>query len=213
MLRPYSASLGDPTLYIATGGFGSGKSSLFVWMATEIASDADVQLWTNFACKGARYITNIDQLYEIEDAVILLDEVHDIADSRRSSSKANMQFLRWHGQSRKSGSQVFLISQGAGKVDLRVRDMNDYEFRCTKIGNTEEGDYRSEIKVYNLNTGRRIKQFVFDRSVSFGRYNHRAQAWALEEGTSAQALGTASKGYEDALVMGWEEQYEEVARG
>ncbi len=206
----YAAGLGKPTLSIATGGFGDGKSALFVWMATEIAREAGAQLWTNFACRGARYVTNIDQLYEIEDAVIVFDEVHDIADSRRSTSKGNLQFLRWHGQSRKTGCQIFLISQSGGKVDLRIRDMNDFEFACRDIGSDELGDFRSLVKVYEVDTGRKINEFVFDRRWAFGLYNHRARAWALDEGTSAQALGAASGGYEEALAMEWEGENEEV---
>ncbi len=211
-VRSYAAGLGKPTLSIATGGFGDGKSALFVWMATEVAREAGAQLWTNFACRGARYVTNIDQLYEIEDAVIVFDEVHDIADSRRSSSKGNMQFLRWHGQSRKSGCQVFLISQSGGKVDLRIRDMNDYEFACRDIGDDSLGDYRSEVLVYDLDTGRKINEFVFDRRWAFGLYNHRGRAWALDEGTSAQALGSSSSGYEEALTIDWELEIEEAAQ-
>ncbi len=211
-VRGYNPGLGKPTLSIATGGFGDGKSAFFVWLATEMAREAGVQLWTNFACRGARYVTNIDELYEIEDAIILFDEVHDIADSRRSTSKGNMQFLRWHGQSRKTGCQIFLISQSGGKVDVRIRDMNDFEFACQDIGDDDAGDYRSLIKVYDVDTGRQINEFVFDRSMAFGRYNHRSRAWSLDEGTSAQALGLSSSGYEQALTMGWEEDDEEVAQ-
>lgn len=68
------------------------------------------------------YLSDLDQLDdERGHFVVLVDEIHQFADSRRSQGEANINFARLISQSRKGTIRVYATSQTLRKLDVRLR--------------------------------------------------------------------------------------------
>lgn len=68
--------------------------------------------------------------HELEDCVLLLDEMYQIADSRSSGSKLNKLFTYFMVQTRKRGVDVYFCTHHLDHVDLRLRRAADIRNSC-----------------------------------------------------------------------------------
>ncbi len=160
-----------------SGRFGAGKSAFSVWVAHEMARRrGGVPIWANFDITGARRVYTYADLYDCEHGVIVLDELQGTVHSRQSNK--NVEFLARFDQVRKSGSQVIVITQALHKIDLIVREMIDLHFDCEDRG-TFEMPHLSRVTPTDLHTGRERPAIGFDRSASFGLYDHMQRAWGI----------------------------------
>lgn len=156
------------------GNYGAGKTAFTSFCAYAYATFTGRPLYANYRLKGAITLHTIQDLYACEDGVVVLDEVHQMVNARRSTTNASLEFLSWYGQSRKLGCDMWFISQMARKVDVTVREMYDYTFSLTKV----DGAW-SRVHVYDLHD-RLIRQFAFDRRLAIpGLYGHREFAHLL----------------------------------
>ncbi len=190
-------------MYAVEGRFGAGKSAFACWFARELAwSRGGVPVWCNFnvagmavvpgpprALSGIRYI---EDLYLCEGGVILLDELQGTIHARKSNQ--NLDFLAWFDQCRKQDSDVICITQALHKIDVIVREMIDIAFSCEDKGITLDGQYLSRITPIDMYSLTERSSFVFNRAESFGLYNHRERAWALESKTAELKKRTVGRG-------------------
>lgn len=72
--------------------------------------------------------------HEMEDCVLFLDEMYQIADSRSSGSKLNKLFTYFMVQTRKRGVDVYFCTHYLDHVDLRLRRAADIRNSCRYYG-------------------------------------------------------------------------------
>lgn len=67
---------------------------------------------------------------ELEDCILFLDEMYQIADSRSSASKLNKLFTYFIVQSRKRGVDIYICTHHLDHIDLRLRRAVDIRGAC-----------------------------------------------------------------------------------
>ncbi len=72
--------------------------------------------------------------HEMEDCVLFLDEMYQIADSRSSGSKLNKLFTYFMVQTRKRGVDVYFCTHYLDHVDIRLRRAADIRNSCRYYG-------------------------------------------------------------------------------
>jgi len=68
--------------------------------------------------------------HELEDCILFLDEMYQIADSRSSQSKLNKLFTYFVVQTRKRGVDLYLCTHHLDHIDLRLRRAVDIRGSC-----------------------------------------------------------------------------------
>ncbi len=178
-----------------TGHFGSGKSALAsYWAARYIVNGWPV--WANYSLCGARPIRTVDELYDCLDGLILIDEMQGTAHARTFTRDSQMGFLKWFDQCRKTGSDLWLITQALYKVDKIIRGEVDYEVNCVNRGEIPGGPALTDVTVWDLRShiARRVSAFAFDRRAAYGLYDHRERAWPLVAAAAQRpAAGAAAR--------------------
>jgi hypothetical protein len=163
-------------VFAAEGRFGSGKTAYAVWLARELSRRRNgCPIWANFSMVGSRPIYTIAELYGCEDGVIVIDELQLTIHARLSSGAANLEFLKWFDQVRKQNSDFIVMTQALHKIDVIVREMLDIGFICEN-----RGPIFSRLEAIDMHDGKVMSSFRFDRSQSFGYYDHRERAWGLK---------------------------------
>lgn len=123
------------TLVNMVGGIGSGKT-LFM-TADSVASDR-AHLYSNYTIHDPRYVDLAPEMLAdplLRDAIILLDEVYAWLESRTSGKDINRYMSYILFQCRKKDIDIYMSEQLISTVDLRYRDMIDFEVRCKAIPN------------------------------------------------------------------------------
>jgi hypothetical protein len=72
--------------------------------------------------------------HEMEDCILLLDEMYQIADSRNSGSKLNRLFSYFMVQTRKRRVDVYFCTHHIDHIDLRLRRAADIRNSCRYYG-------------------------------------------------------------------------------
>lgn len=100
----------------------------------------------NYGLRFPHQVVDAEQLakmgHELQDAVICLDEVHVLIDSRRSVTGRNIMISYFILQTRKRGVSLFYTSQSIHQVEKRLRDNTDYIVYCERIPGTPLHSYR-----------------------------------------------------------------------
>ena len=119
--------LNQGMVIVFVGGMGSSKTLSMVREA-EIYSRQGYTVYSNFKLNFPFVWIDSDLLrkiirgeLELDNAVLLLDEVHQIADSRLSASKKNVWFSYMVNQSRKKSVRILATTQFFSQVDRRLR--------------------------------------------------------------------------------------------
>lgn len=126
------------TQILVFGMKGSGKTLWLTKMAHE-AYEEGRTVYSNVKFKfphtplNRHMINTIMQQDSLQDAFIALDELHTIADCRRSMSKRNVNWGYFFTQSRKRNVDIVATTQFPGQVDLRYRMNCDYSIECQKM--------------------------------------------------------------------------------
>lgn len=121
-------------IHLVTGMQGSGKTLFLVSKAYEgyrkgkkIYSNVDL----NFPYQEMDYNDIVNCTYE--NAVVIIDEVHQLLPSRRSMSSINVNIVDgFLSMVRKRGLEVWGSTQTQRKVDIRFREESDYIYLCEK---------------------------------------------------------------------------------
>ena len=95
-------------------------------------------LYSNYEIKDERYRELLPEVLmdkALRDAIILLDEVYAWLESRTSGRDINRYMSYILFQARKKDIDFYMTEQLLSTVDLRYRDMIDFEVRCKAIPN------------------------------------------------------------------------------
>jgi len=90
--------------------------------------------------------------YELESGDLMLDEVHTLIDSRNPSQLTRLLSYFW-SQSGKRDLNIWYTAQLDGSVDLRLREIADYVFKCKKtysINRLARKKYITGFKYYRV---------------------------------------------------------------
>jgi len=101
------------------GKMGSGKTllmSLFGFLLSPL-----VKVFANYSTIFAQPLTSLKQLFEIEQGIILIDEIHLQIDSRAWYGSRQIKFTHWLNQTRKRNLLLIYTSQHFKQVDVRLR--------------------------------------------------------------------------------------------
>lgn len=66
----------------------------------------------------------------LSNCVLVIDEIHNLVDSRRSTAKGNLIFSYLVLQSRKRDVDIYYTTQDIGQVDKRLRQQTDLIISC-----------------------------------------------------------------------------------
>lgn len=120
----------EPGTFISfTGTLGSGKT-LNMSRIGALAAASGQKIYANYDCVFAERIDSIKHLFSLRNAVLLLDELQSILDSREF--KGNAAVTQWVLIVRKLGLSVLYTTQFLGQVDLRVRHVTEWIYLCEK---------------------------------------------------------------------------------
>jgi len=126
---------------LVIGRQGSGKTLLLVKKAYEYYKKGKTiysNIKLNFPFKPIDYNDIIE--CKLENAVVILDEIHLLLSSRNSMSKINRLIVDgFLSMVRKMGLTIIASTQTERKVDVRFREEKDFLYACNKyayINNT-----------------------------------------------------------------------------
>lgn len=117
------------------GAKGSGKTAFATYFSLLIAEIFDLKLYANFPVYSDRYVplTSMAQLDDITDAVLLVDELQTLADSRNFKNANNSVLAKQLANARKNGVFYYGITQFHHNIDLRLREQFSLIFQMEKV--------------------------------------------------------------------------------
>lgn len=132
-----------------SGLLGSGKTLAITTLGYEFYSKCGATIFANYDIKFP--CEDIDRIKDLKDIrtknnILLFDEIWLSADSRRSSTYANLITSSSMLQSRKRGFLVLWTSQNPHQVDNRIRDVTDYLF-YPEILMSDENDIPIALRI------------------------------------------------------------------
>ena len=135
------------------GRQGSAKTMMMSGLVTVIAHKTRLPIFAHYkSLKGARYVSSINQVSNLNDAILCLDELHTTRDSR--AFKDNLTMTYFVTQIRKRGLLTLYTTQKFGQVDKRLRDQTDILIECSK---TPDGRQFTFMDLYSNRIGKRFK--------------------------------------------------------
>lgn len=116
----------------------------------------------------ASLIESMNQGYQFDEgqgAVIAIDEMHVLADSRGAMSKMNRLMSYFILQSSKQGINLYYTTQDLGQVDLRLRRRTDIAISVER-----QGDLHKCLVVDRTTPDPKASRFVIDGSEVWDEY-------------------------------------------
>lgn len=143
-------------IHLITGLMSSGKT---LYMSSLLYNDytRGRTILSNYSLNFPHYKINIDYLLMMaqKENVVLsnvsigLDELWIYLDARRSSADINLLSSYFFLQSSKDDTHIYITSQKAEQLDLRIRD-NCHKFsKCSRVYRTKNNEFLT------INSGRR----------------------------------------------------------
>lgn len=99
---------------------------------------------------------------DINEAVIVLDELHIYMDSRTSASKRNRIISYFGLQTRKMDVDLYYTTQYINQVDLRIRNLTNCLVECYTTDSPYEKDVKYTLNIINY---RKINKVVTKKSI------------------------------------------------
>ena len=125
------------TLVNMTGSVGSGKT-LFATAA--VLMDKDRPIYANYKIKSDNYRELLPETLlnaEMTGSNVVIDEAYIWLESRLSGKPMNLYLSYILFQSRKRNMDMYLTDQILGTIDLRFRELTDYEVKCKSVPNAK----------------------------------------------------------------------------
>lgn len=139
------------------GTLGAGKT-LSMTRRGALAFSAGQKVYSNYECIFAEPITSLKHLLELRNAVLLLDELQTIVDSREF--KNNINLTQWILIVRKLGLSILYTTQFLGQVDIRVRHVTEYVYCCEKASYYGYPATKTYLVKWQGEGGRIVRTFV-----------------------------------------------------
>ena len=117
------------SIYLISGKLGTYKTTISTVFAKAII---DTMPWMsikgNFKLDlpGFELIQGFDDLLNAYNSVIVFDESHQFANSRRANSKENVALTLLGTNTRKQNQELFIISPSIASLDRNIRRIADY---------------------------------------------------------------------------------------
>lgn len=135
-----------PFLYCIVGGLGAGKTTAasflsWLWKNKIEAKGGNVKLFANYDLKGAHYMGNYQDWYEVARAhgsICVWDEAHRTFDSRRFSSYQNILATELLTFTRKMASIQVFATPSINRLDTRIREIVEV---LIVVRSTQKGTY------------------------------------------------------------------------
>lgn len=142
------------TVYGFYGFKGSGKTLSMVLLAYILYLSgkkiiSNIRLFFPFEWIDVKDIVELSP--NLENAVVLLDEIHMIADSRQPTSLQNRCITYFFLQSRHRNCDILYTTQQAGQGDIRIRKNTDVKVICENLKLDSDGDGEYDIFKMILN--------------------------------------------------------------
>lgn len=157
------AKLSQGCLIVWVGTMGSGKTLSMVKEARKYQENG-FTVYSNFHLSFPHVLLTKDLVkkmlkgeFELENAVLLLDEVHQIVDSRRGTSTKGVLFSYLVNQSRKKSVRIFMTTQFFSQIDGRIRLSTSLVVKCRSF----------KLNDYTIITETLYKQVSADDFASF----------------------------------------------
>mgnify|MGYP001188899564 CR=1 FL=1 len=152
----------NPGTFIAfQGTLGAGKTLNMTVMGA-LAAASGQKVYANYRTVFAEPLQSITHMFEVRNAVLLLDELQAILDSREF--KSNAELTQWILIVRKLGLSVLYTTQFLGQVDLRVRHVTEWVYACEKV--MHRGHKASKVTVvrWRGEAGRIARSYILPHS-------------------------------------------------
>jgi len=121
-------------IHLVIGRQGSGKTLLLVKKAYEYHKSGKTvysNVHLNFPYKKIDYNDIVNCVYE--NAIVIIDEIHQLIPSRNAMSKRNREICdSFLSMVRKKGLILYGSTQTERKVDIRMREESDFVTECEK---------------------------------------------------------------------------------
>jgi hypothetical protein len=127
------------------GHKGSGKTTLLTFFAySEFKSKNKPSLFSNYKLNfNFKWLDAFSLLINwdaFKNSSIIIDELHEYADSRNSSSMQNRLISAWFLQSRHTSSNIYYSTQFFDQVDKRIRRITDIDIMCENLKTDIDND-------------------------------------------------------------------------
>jgi len=109
--------------------------------------------------KGHDMIELTDKL---NDSLIFIDELHEYADSRNSSSFQNKRVCDFFLQSRHTSSNIYYTTQYKDQIDKRIRRITDIDVVCQNLFIDSDKDGDDDMFSYTVVDRRRPGQLPYE---------------------------------------------------
>lgn len=116
------------------GNMGSGKTLGMTILAYRLHTQKGVPVYANYHTTFSIPVKSWDEVYKIDNGLLLLDEAHVPFDSRAfADDHGRTHFIL---QTRKKGLTCMFTTQHISQVDKRIRNVCDVLGMCKKLGET-----------------------------------------------------------------------------
>ncbi|GAH06534.1 unnamed protein product, partial [marine sediment metagenome] len=129
-------------------------------------------IYTNFEVFFPHEIIDIQKMVtlniDLQNAVIGIDELHMICDSRRSGKKQNILMTYFVLQSRHRSVNFYYTTQHDGQVDKRIRENTDMNMICENLYIDSDGDGLNDMFRVIIQD-RRFRPIKFNQKILYGK--------------------------------------------
>jgi len=149
----------------------SGKTLVMTWLLfREYLSGKKV--YTNYEVFFPHKIIDVQKMVtlniELQDAVIGIDELHMICDSRRSGKKQNILMTYFILQSRHRSVNFYYTTQFDGQVDKRIRENTDINMVCENLYiDTDKDGFNDLFRI--IIQDKRFRPIKFKQKILYGK--------------------------------------------
>lgn len=150
---------------------GSGKTLLMTWLLYKEFLKGK-RVYTNYEVFFPHEIIDIQKMVtlniDLQNAVIGIDELHMICDSRRSGKKQNILMTYFVLQSRHRSVNFYYSTQHDGQVDKRIRDNTDVNMICENLYIDSDNDGLNDMFRIIIQD-RRFRPIRFNQKLFYGK--------------------------------------------
>lgn len=130
------------------------------------------KIYTNYRVFFPHELIDVQKMVtlniEMQNAVIGIDELHMICDSRRSGKKQNILMTYFILQSRHRSVNFYYTTQFGGQIDKRIRDNTDVNMVCENLYvDSDEDGFNDLFRV--IIQDRRFRPIKFKQKILYGK--------------------------------------------
>lgn len=130
------------------------------------------KIYTNFTVFFPHEIIDVQKMVtlniELQNAVIGIDELHMVCDSRRSGKKQNILMSYFILQSRHRSVNFYYTTQFDGQVDKRIRDNTDVNMVCENLYVDSDNDGFNDLFRVIIQD-KRFRPIKFKQKILYGK--------------------------------------------